>query len=309
MRKSSVAVAGLALALAGIPINAAAQQAAPPAVPAFTDPVVVDKEFPAGMASLRIPSGGVMMNGVLLIAQGKGPHPTVLMFHGHPGYETNSDLAQEIRRQGWNVLLFHYRGAWGSEGSYTLAGLREDADAVLRFTREAGAARQHRIDPRTIVLVGHSAGGGIALAAAARDQDVAGVVAIAAGDPSILGDAAATPEGLAAAARQLGMQLGPLQGATGESLARELAQHREELRLERLAPGLTHKAVLFVSGSRDVTTPAVRNQGPLVAALRKAGAQQLSEVVLDADHSFSDKRIALAHTITSWLAQLRPQRR
>lgn len=45
--------------------------------------------------------------------------------------------------------------------------------AALRFVREAGLAGLHRIDPRTIVIVGHSAGGGIALMTASRDEGLA----------------------------------------------------------------------------------------------------------------------------------------
>jgi pimeloyl-ACP methyl ester carboxylesterase len=271
--------------------------------PPFTDPRAVDRDFPASMAALRIPSGGVEINGILLIAHGRGPHPTIVMLHGFPGYEPNLDLAHEIRRHGWNVLWFHYRGAWGSAGSFRFENLAEDAAAALRFVREAGLTGRHRIDPRTIVLIGHSAGGGVALATAARDEGLAGVVAIAAADPSILGSTAATPEGQAVVAKQLAAQLGPLQGATGESLALEAAAHRDDWRLELLAPGLVTKPILLVTGRRDALSPAGRNQGPLVAALKKAGASRLSEVELDADHSFSDRRIALANTVTSWLAQ------
>ena len=39
----------------------------------------------------------------------------VLLLHGFPGNEKNLDLAQDLRADGFNVLFFHYRGAWGSE--------------------------------------------------------------------------------------------------------------------------------------------------------------------------------------------------
>jgi predicted alpha/beta-fold hydrolase len=67
-----------------------------------------------------IPSHGSKLTGLFLLAGGAEPHGTVLLLHGFPGYEQNMDLAQAIRRDGWNVLAMHYRGSWGAEGSFTL---------------------------------------------------------------------------------------------------------------------------------------------------------------------------------------------
>ena len=47
---------------------------------------------------------------------GAGRRPTVVLLHGLPGNEKNLDLAQAIRRAGWNVVTFNYRGSWGSPG-------------------------------------------------------------------------------------------------------------------------------------------------------------------------------------------------
>jgi hypothetical protein len=59
--------------------------------------------------------------------------------------------------------------------------------------------------------------------------------------------------------------------------------------------------VLLVAGSRDAVTPATAHHDPLVAAFAAAGAKHTRGVVLDADHAFSDKRIALAHTLVEWI--------
>ena len=56
---------------------------------------------------------------------------TVVLLHGLPGNEQNLDLAQAIRRAGWNVLTLHYRGAWGSPGQFSLQHVLEDADAAV----------------------------------------------------------------------------------------------------------------------------------------------------------------------------------
>ena len=103
------------------------------------------------------------MNAILYEAAGAGPHPTAILLHGFPGNERNLDLAQSLRRAGWNAVFFHYRGTWGSRGDFSFANVLEDAAAVLAQVREPAFARAHRIDPDRIALIGHSMGGFAAL--------------------------------------------------------------------------------------------------------------------------------------------------
>src|SRR5471030_2308140 len=78
-----------------------------------------DAAHPARMEVVHIPTHGVRINGVFYLAAGAGAHPTLVFFHGMPGNEQNLDLAQAVRRLGWNVLTLHYRGSWGSPGRYS----------------------------------------------------------------------------------------------------------------------------------------------------------------------------------------------
>ena len=87
-------------------------QAAPPAA-IFTDPPH-DAAHPARSETLAIPTGGVLVNGLAYIAAGPGPHPTLVIAHGWPGNEKNIDIAQSVRRAGWNTVVFNYRGAWAA---------------------------------------------------------------------------------------------------------------------------------------------------------------------------------------------------
>jgi hypothetical protein len=54
------------------------------------------------------------------------------MLHGIPGTEQNFDVAYALRDAGFNCLLWHYRGCWGSEGSYSIDGLPDDIESALR---------------------------------------------------------------------------------------------------------------------------------------------------------------------------------
>src|ERR1700757_1113426 len=95
-------------------LSAAAFSQTPTAL--TTDPVP-DAANPPSMVSLAgVPSHGENLLGVFYLAAGAGPHPTLVLMHRFPGYEQNLDLAQAIRRAGWNVLAVHYRGSWGVKG-------------------------------------------------------------------------------------------------------------------------------------------------------------------------------------------------
>ena len=117
-----------------------------------------DSANPARMEVLHIPSGGVNINGVAYLASGAGRHPTFIFFHGLPGNEKNLDLAQAVRRAGWNAITVNYRGSWGSPGEFRFGGNLEDAEAVLAFARDTTNARLLGIDPRRIVIAGRRPG-------------------------------------------------------------------------------------------------------------------------------------------------------
>ena len=147
-----------ALTIAFILGMATPAQAAPaivdPAV--YTDPAL-DSAHPAKMAVVHIPSGDVAINGVVYVAAGPGSHPVVVLCHGLPGNEKNLDLAQAIRRAGWTVITFNYRGSWGSPGSYSFANDLADVDAVLAYARDPANAAKLGLDPddaRKVLIVG-----------------------------------------------------------------------------------------------------------------------------------------------------------
>lgn len=272
----------------------AVANAAPSAV--IADPPS-DKTHPAAMAYVRIPSHGALMNGVLYTAAGAGPHPAVMLFHGFPGNEQNLDLAQTIRRAGFDVLTMHYRGAWGSPGSFSFAHALEDSDAALAFLRTN--ADKFHIDARRVFVAGHSMGGWMAVSAAAHDPAVAGVILISAADMGLSGTRFGDP-----AVRQKAMDAEfhddaiPLAGTTADALMDELAAHGAEWDFVALAPALKNRPVLVVTSDDGLAPTNAR----LAAALRAAGGT-VSEIHFPTDHSYSDHRIALESAVLGWLAK------
>ncbi|HEY3738429.1 MAG TPA: alpha/beta fold hydrolase, partial [Bryobacteraceae bacterium] len=141
-----------------------------------------DRANPAAMTSFQIPSHGALLNALVYIAAGAGPHPAVILLHGFPGNERNLDLAQDIRRAGWDVLYFNYRGSWGSPGDFSFSHGVEDTAAAIAYLREPKVAKDLRLDPTRIVLIGHSMGGFMAVEGTAADPGVLAMGLISAAD-------------------------------------------------------------------------------------------------------------------------------
>jgi uncharacterized protein len=315
------------------PAEAAAQMAALQMIVA--DPLR-HPTHPARNRQLVIPSGPVRpelgrpaeMNALFFTAAGEGPKPTLLLLHGLPGNERNFDLAQAVRRAGWNVLTFTYRGAWGSEGSFSIQHAIEDAAAALAFLRTPEAFQRYGVDPRRIVLAGHSMGGMAALIAAARDpysgpekcgryhwgpEPIAGLILLDAWNAGATARSvrAAGPPGRAAfiaALDDLGRSLGPI---TAADLADELVRRGDQWDLAEHARAITGPCASGAAAMPVLSIYArhglAAENRALAAALRAARGPRGAEVrerELDSDHAFADARVALAVEVVAWLQGL-----
>jgi pimeloyl-ACP methyl ester carboxylesterase len=236
----------------------------------------------------------VKVNGVAYLAPGAGAHPTLLLLHGWPGNEKNLDLAQAVRRAGWNAITFNYRGSWGSPGAFGFAHCLEDAQAVLAYLRDAATAKSLGIDTTRIVMAGHSMGGWVTVLTAARDHGLRGAILISAAD---MGAAGTMPhDRLVRAASENSETL----AATPEQMAQELSAHGAEWRFDRAYDGLASVPMLVLT-SNDGLAP--RNDS-LVEAVRARGNRNVTALHLATDHSYSDQRIALESAVIRWLEAL-----
>jgi pimeloyl-ACP methyl ester carboxylesterase len=181
---------------------------------------------------MTVPSHGEMLLGIFYEAAGPGKHPTVVLLHGFPGYEQNLDLAQAMRRAGWNVLVMHYRGSWGVGGDFSLAHASEDADAMVAFA--------------------HSPESAMAAWAAAHESAVLGAVMIGMWDITepVRGAAGSRDELMARAEKDDGTEPAdflPLHGYSRAELATEIVDHREALDLDNLAGKIAPRPVLLLT--------------------------------------------------------------
>lgn len=289
-----IAVALLLSTLPTLAQQSSAPHASPTPSAVTTDPTP-NTAHPASFVELTVPSHGAIMNGIFYLAAGTGNHPTVILFHGFPGNEQNLDLAQSIRRAGWNVLYFHYRGSWGSPGSFTFSNAIADAQASIDWVTEKDVAAKYHVDTSEILIIGHSMGGAIVSYVGAHDPRVAGVVMISAVNLGTMGHELNNDRAKIAA--DMAPDLPPLGGVTADTLIDDVAAHRKEWNDVDYAASLKDRPVLVIT-SDDGLAP---DGNGFVAALKSAGSTKVSTIHLPTDHSYSDQRITLQSIILNWM--------
>ncbi|MBV9572009.1 MAG: alpha/beta hydrolase [Alphaproteobacteria bacterium] len=108
--------------------------------------------------------------GSLFLPTAKGPHPVVVLIHGGcwlaklPGPELMDYAAADLQHRGYAVWNIGYRRLGHDGGGYpgTFLDVGRAIDALQRLAPDS------QLDLTRIVLAGHSAGGQLALWAAAR---------------------------------------------------------------------------------------------------------------------------------------------
>lgn len=118
-------------------------------------------------ATLRKPAG-----------HGPGPFPAILLLSGSgPSQRGNVTPFQDrLLRDGIAILTYDKRGVGQSTGQFvdTLGNMETDAAAAISFLR-----KRSDIDAKRIAIAGHSQGGAVGPAIAARDPGIAAVVMFA----------------------------------------------------------------------------------------------------------------------------------
>ncbi len=226
---------------------------------------------------------------------GAGPHPTLVICHGLPGNEKNLDLAQAVRRAGWNAVTFNYRGSWGSPGTFRFAHNLQDADAVLAYLRDPANASKLGVDPKRIAIAGHSMGGWVTAHTAAHDHALIGAILISMGDMGLLGY---LPHDQAVAVMADNMEA--LSGVTAESMADEVKLHAKEFVVANTAAGLAQIPLLALTADDHLA----EHTDTLVAAIKAKGGTRVTSMHVATDHSWSDHRIALESIVITWLSGL-----
>ncbi|MFN3659219.1 MAG: alpha/beta hydrolase family protein [Pseudolabrys sp.] len=165
MRKLAIAFVLTALWGTAAPMVVAAT-AAP-----LTHTELLARERP--VATKRIRYGALPGQfGELWLPDGPGRHPVVILIHGGcwlaslPGLELMAYAADDLRKHGSAVWNIEYRRLGEPGGGYP--GSFEDVANAVDWLRTL--AKDHPLDLDDVVAAGHSAGGHLALWAAARPR-------------------------------------------------------------------------------------------------------------------------------------------
>lgn len=129
-----------------------------------------DFDYPDIEASGKVAYGPDSLQwGVLRLPEGPGPHPVIVMLHGgcwlglhRPRHV--EPLVEALTERGWATWNLSHRQAVDAGGGWT--GTFEDVGAGIDHLRTLAA--NFPLDTTRVVTMGHSAGGHLALWAAAR---------------------------------------------------------------------------------------------------------------------------------------------
>lgn len=274
-----------------------------------TDPSVLDTEYPPEHFVTHFRTNGDVVHASLWIAQGKQPKRMLVLAPQMYGGDRLESLIIPLVNSGTSVLTFQPRGMWDGNGQHTLVSAMEDVNSAVEFLRTADERGQrtpsgagYRVDPSKVGVFGISGGGGgVAMAACAENDDVAFAIAMAPQNLELIRDLAwlDQPENSASMAEVTAETAGRV------DMPKMLRGMREEdfdrLSIITQAPRLARKKMLLVGAAHDASTPVEYHHVPIAKALQAAGAASLTEVILDTDHLFLTKRVALARLVVSWL--------
>jgi dipeptidyl aminopeptidase/acylaminoacyl peptidase len=241
-----------------------------------------------GITGVTFGSGGHRLLGTLYLARGGGPKPTALLLHGCPGLQQNGDLAVALRDRGWNSLIFHYRGSWGSGGRYDLRTVPADVTAAVDHL-SSGACPL--VDAGRLAVVGHSLGGWAALLAAAGDPRLRAVAACAAAV-----DIGALDLDPAAMEREFTRFL----AVTPDEFRRQRDEAAARLDPLAAAAAIAPRPLLIVHGTADPWVPVAH-------ARRLAGRARQPFRYAEIDgggHDFAWERSYFRELVTGWLDEI-----
>jgi dipeptidyl aminopeptidase/acylaminoacyl peptidase len=241
-----------------------------------------------GIEGTSFVSEGELCIATIYIGFGEGPRPTVLLLHGLPGFEKNVDIAYALREMGWNVMIPHYRGCWGSEGKYRFTGIPTDVKNAISLMET-----KPYVDKDKIFLVGHSLGAWATVVTTAQDNRVKGAVPIAGG----IGSREVTDRTRTYLTNLIEQKF--LKRITLDEALEDTVKRGTELAPQDWIGKISPRPVFMIGGELDAAVSPDR----IKALFDHAKDPKKMVIIKDADHVFTKKRRELVKTVTDWLKE------
>ena len=123
---------------------------------------------------VKFPCGDLILEGMTVVPESKGPYPGVVVCHPHSLYggEMNNNvvvpICQALAQASIVSLRFNFRGVGASQGKFAEGiGEKEDIVAAISYL-----STLETVDKERIGLCGYSFGGGVSLEVAPADERV-----------------------------------------------------------------------------------------------------------------------------------------
>jgi dipeptidyl aminopeptidase/acylaminoacyl peptidase len=160
----------------------------------------------------------------------------------------------------------------------------------------------YRVDEKRMVLAGHSLGGFSALMTLASDQEILSAASIAGFNLGVFSRSLRENRvPIHELIKHYENELPSLYIPSARHIFDEVIRFGESWDLTTHAKKMARAPILLVGASRDQDAPVDSHHTPLVRALKAAQATHVTDLILETDHYFSNRRITLARAILSWL--------
>lgn len=251
----------------------------------FSD-FICDDHFPAFNQELIFAIDQDTVSGYAFIANDSTSKETVILVKGYPGNDSNFDLAQSLRRNNYNVILFNHRGAWGSQGQYMYSNCLEDIDGVVTYLSQPEIANKLRIDTNRFVLIGRSLGGGVSLIQGSKNNAVKKIIALSSVNYGIVMEKYSDLSELTGFIRYMKKQV--MIETNIDLFLQEMLDRKIDFNVLTHVEALKNKRVLCIENS-DKNDDWI-NQLPNAEVYK-----------IPSGHNFVDKRIEMINFIVNWL--------
>lgn len=236
--------------------------------------------------------------GQLYLAGNKSQYPTVCVCHGIPsGNPPDPDdrgypeLAEKICHNGFNVLIFNFRGTGNSGGNFDILGWTRDLEAAIDYLWALP-----EVDRSYLALLGFSGGAAVSVYVASQENRVSSVAACACPAEFTLFTKTDQPQSLVDHFRRIG-------AIRDKDFPPSIEDWSNGFKLVspiKYVAGIVPRPLLLVHGSQDETV-AVSDAYRLYA---KAGEPKEIIIVDGGGHRLRRNAQAMA-TVTNWLKSQR----
>lgn len=249
--------------------------------------------------TVEFPVQGVTLRARIHVAQGPGPHPTIVEFKGFQ--QGQGWVAPRAQAEGYNGVSLDFRGQNGSGGRYAPDYTIADAAALLAVLRTDRARREWRVDPARLVVVGTSAGTLAALTTLADDAAVACGGAIVPFNWGAAGMMARGDSGIRRQFEAIVAGVDPERVRPEGGLVSRVADRAEAINVGAAAERLAGKVVFLAGARRDETAPLLLHFQPLVATARRSGAVSVRDTIVDDTHNMPDTYQSVLDALYRWI--------